>query len=102
MTSFKDPSFQDRVGQSAGAKKEALEQLRLRPEPDEKTVAARKAASARREAAQAEKSVAKKAAAEDAAQAKAEAAAKAAAPGPSEAERKAARDARYAARKRRR
>jgi hypothetical protein len=102
MSSYKDPSFQDRVGQSADAKKKVLEQLRLRPEPDEKTVAARKAASARREAAQAEKSIAKKAAAEVAAQVKAKAAAKAAAPVPTEAERKAARDARYAARKSRR
>lgn len=102
MTAFKDPSFQHRTGQSADAKKKALEQLRLRPEPDEKKVAERKAAGARRQAAEAQKAVTKKAAAEAAAQAKAEAAAKAATPGPTEAERKAARDARYAARKNRR
>ena len=102
MTSFKSPSFQDRVGQAANAKEKALEQLRLRPEPDEKKLAERKAAGERRQAAQAEKSVAKKAAIEAAARAKAEAAAKAAAPVPTEAERKAARDARYAARKARR
>lgn len=103
MTSFKHPSFQDRAGQAADAKKRALEQLRLRPEPDEKMVAARKAASERRELAQAEKSAARKEAAEAEAMSKAKAAAKAAAkadaPVPTEAERKAARDARYAARK---
>jgi hypothetical protein len=102
MTSFKDPSFQDRAGQAADAKKKALEQLRLRPQPDERAVADRKAASLRRETARAQKSVEKKAAAEVAAQAKMKAAAKAAAPVPTEAERKAARDARYAARKNRR
>ena len=102
MTTFKHPSFQERVGQAADAKERALEQLRLRPEPDEKKLAEGKAASARRQELQAEKSIAKKAAAEAAAQSKAKAAAKAAAPVPSEAERKAGRDARYAARKARR
>jgi hypothetical protein len=103
MTSFKQPSFQERVGQAADAKEKALEQLRLRPEPDEKMVAQRKAAGEQRQAAQVEKANAKKAAAETAAEAaaesKAKAAAKAAAPVPTEAERKAARDVRYAARK---
>jgi Family of unknown function (DUF6481) len=98
MTSFKHPSFQDRVGQAAAEKKKALEQLRLRPEPDQEMVAHRKAAGARREAAQAEKAAMKKAAASAAAQSKANAKAKAAAPVPTEADRKAARDARYAAR----
>jgi hypothetical protein len=92
--SFKDPSFQDRAGQAAQAKKKALEQLRLRPAPDEKIVAERKAADERRQAAKAEKAGAKRAAAE--------AAAAPAATAPTEAERKAARDARYAARKNRR
>jgi len=92
--SFKDPSFQDRAGQAAQAKKKALEQLRLRPAPDEKIVAERKAADERRQAAKAEKAEAKKAAAE--------AAAEPVATAPTEAERKAARDARYAARKNRR
>ena len=93
MPSFKDPSFQDRVGQSADAKEKALEQLRLRPPRDPKIVAERKAAAQRREAAKAQKVAAKNAA---------EAAATAAAPPPlSEADRKAARDARYAARKNR-
>ena len=106
MTSFKQPSFQERVRQAADAREKALERLRLRPEPDEKMVAQRKAAGERRQAAQAEKASAKKAASEAAteaeAQSKAKAAAKAAAPVPTEAERKAARDARYAARKARR
>jgi hypothetical protein len=102
MTTFKHPSFQDRVGQAADAKKRALEQLRLRPEPDEKKLAERKAADARRQALQAERSVAKKAATEAAAQSKAQAAAEAAPSVPTEAKRKAARDARYAARKARR
>jgi hypothetical protein len=102
MTSFKQPSFQERVDQAAEAKGKALDQLRLRPEPDKQMVAQRKAASERRQAAQAEKASVKKAAAAAAATSKAKAAAKAAAPVPTEAERKAARDARYAARKARR
>jgi hypothetical protein len=104
LASFKDPSFQQRVGQSADSKRKALEQLRQRPAPDEKIVAERKAARLRRETAKAEKSAAKKAAESALADSKAaEAAAKAAAPPPaSEADKKAARDARYAARKKRR
>ena len=102
MTSYKNPSFQDRVGQAAEAKKKALEQLRLRPLPNETVVAERKAAEERRQAAKAHKASVKKAAAQVAAELKAEVAAKAAAPETSEAELKAARDARYAARKNRR
>jgi hypothetical protein len=102
MASFKNPSFQDRARQAAEAKERALNQLRLRPDPDEEIVAQRKAAGERREAVQAEKAVAKKAAAEAAAESKAKAKAKATAPVPTEAERKAARDARYAARQARR
>jgi hypothetical protein len=98
MTSFKHPSFQDRVGQAAAEKEKALERLRLKPEPDEETVAKRKAAGARRDVAQAEKAAVKKAAAHAAAQSKAKAKAEAAAPLRTEADRKAARDARYAAR----
>jgi hypothetical protein len=96
MSSFKHPSFQDRASQAAGARAKALEQLRLRPEPSEQQVAERKAAGARRAAAQAEKSMGKRAAAEAASTAKAVAKAQ---PVPTEAERKSARDARYAARK---
>lgn len=98
MTSFKHPSFQDRASQAAAEKKKALEQLRLRPEPDEEGVAQRKAAAERREAVQAEKAAAKKATVIAAAQSRAEAKGMAAAPVPTEADRKAARDARYAAR----
>ena len=101
MASFKDPSFQDRAGQAADAKKKALEQLRMRPVPDEKTIAERKAAEVRRQEAKSNEAEAKRAAAHAASESKAEIAAKAAAPVITETERKAARDARYAARKNR-
>lgn len=97
---FKNPTYQDRVGQAAEARQKALEQLRKKPPRDEKVVAERIAAAQKRDAARAEKAIAKKAAAAAAAEAKA---AEAAANAPlSEAEKKAARDARYAARKKRR
>ena len=103
MKSYKDPSFQDRVGRAAEAKQKALDQLRSRPPADPALVAERKAAGLRREAANAEKAAAKKAERQaQTAAAAAQAAAKAAAAAPkSEAERKAERDARYAARKNR-
>src|SRR4051812_13638781 len=96
-------SFQDRAGQAADAKKKALEQYRARPQLDEKEAAERAAAGQEREAAKAEKAAAKKAERKAGKlAAAADAAAKAAASAPrSEAELKAARDARYAARKRR-
>ena len=102
--SFKDPSFQDRIGSAADAKKKALEQLRSRPPVDEKALAERQAKRAERDARDAEKAAAKKAAQQAAKDSKAEeAAAKAAIPPPpTEEERKAARDAKYAARKARR
>ena len=100
MKSFKNPSFQDRAGQAAAAKKQALDQLRTRPQPDEKILEERRAANLRREMAKAQKAEAKRAAAE--ASANAAVAIEPAAPVPTEAERKAARDARYAARKNRR
>ena len=99
MASFKNPTFQDRAGQAAAARREALDQLRSRPAPDEKLAAQRKEAAERREKARIEKAEAKKLATALAAQAKADAAAKAAVPVPTEEERKAERDARYAARK---
>ena len=99
---FKNPSFQDRARQASDAKEKALDQLRLRPEPDQSVVEQRKAAGDRREGVQAEKAAAKKAAAEAAAEAKAKARAEAAAPAPTDAEKKARRDARYAARQARR
>ncbi len=98
--SFKNPTYQDRAGQAAEARKKALEQLRKKPPRDEKVVAERIAAAERRELAKAEKAAAKKAEAEAAATARA--AVEAANAPVSEADKKAARDARYAARKRRR
>jgi Family of unknown function (DUF6481) len=107
MALFKTPTFQDRVGQATQAKQKALAALREKPPVDERVVEERRAARARKEAAEAEKRAAKKAAieaakAEKIAAAEAAAAAAAAIPAPpTEAERKAARDARYAARKKR-
>jgi len=103
MTSYKD-TFQDRIGRAADAKKAAIEKLRSKPAPDEEVVAQRQAARLKRDAAQAEKAVLRKAAEQEAKAAEATAAAaKAAAPAPpTEAEQKASRDARYAARKKRR
>ncbi|MEA3059981.1 MAG: hypothetical protein QOE50_1393 [Sphingomonadales bacterium] len=96
-------SFQDRAAQAAQAKQKALEQYRAKPPLDEKAAAERLAAGQEREAAKAQKATAKKAQQKEAANATAaDAAAKAAAaPSPTDAERKAARDARYAARKKR-
>jgi hypothetical protein len=115
MSSYNEPSFQQRVADAAKAKEKALERLRSRPPADEQALAERKAASLKKEAAKAEKIAekiaAKQAAAQVAEQAAAQAAAAAkeaetaaidAAPVPlTEAERKAARDARYANRKKR-
>ena len=102
MPSFKNPTFQDRVDQAADARRDALEQLHRRPEPDQALVAQRQQLAERRDAARAEKASAKKQAAAQAGQAQAKALAKAAAPVPTDDERKAKRDERYAARKRRR
>ena len=104
MKSYKDPSYQERVGRAAEAKQKALDQLRSRPPLDEKVVAERQAARARREAAQAEKRAARLAAEQAAKEARAAAAAEKQASMPvplTDAEKKAARDARYAARKNR-
>ena len=102
MSSFKSPSFQDRIGSASEAKRKALEQLRSRPAVDEKALAERRAKSLERQTRDADNASAKKAALQAARDAKAaEAAANvaAAAAQPTEADRKAARDARYAARK---
>ena len=98
--SFKNPTYQDRVGQASDAKQKALDQLRQKPPRDEKVVAERIAAAQKRDEAKAERAAAKKAA--DAADAVAKAAEAAANAPLSEADKKAARDARYAARKNRR
>lgn len=103
MKSYKDPSFQDRVGRAAEAKQKALDQLRSKPPIDEQVAADRQAARLKREAAEAEKRAARKAREVAAAEAKAAEAAQAesAPSAPTDEERKAARDARYAARKNR-
>ncbi|MDP9413892.1 MAG: DUF6481 family protein [Pseudomonadota bacterium] len=104
MKSYKDTSFQDRVGRAAEAKQKALDNLRSKPPIDDRIVAERQAARLKREAAEAEKRAAKRAAEQSASEAKAEdAAAKLAAipAARTEAEKKLARDARYAARKNR-
>ena len=80
MASYKEPSFKDRAALSAQAKQAALEKLKAKPPIDPAVAAERAAARAVKEAAEAQKSV------------RAEL---------SEAEKKAARDARYAARKKR-
>ena len=101
MASYKDPSFQQRTALAQQARAKALQALAAKPAPDAELLAQRKAAQEAREKAQAEKSAARKAAI---AQAKADKAAAALVPvgaPPTEAELKAARDARYAARKKR-
>ncbi len=103
MPPFKD-SFQDRVGQAAEAKRKALEKLKSRPAVDPAVAEVRLEAARQREAKAEEKRAAKAEmakAAEVARTASAAADAAAATSAPTEAERKAARDARYAARKRR-
>jgi hypothetical protein len=110
MPPFKD-SFQDRVGRAAEAKRKALDNLRSRPPVDEAVAAARREAARQRQAraegkraARTEKAKAAdlaSAAAEGGKSVETEAEAAPAPPPPTEAERKAARDARYAARKRR-
>ncbi|MCF8706623.1 DUF6481 family protein [Rhizorhapis sp. SPR117] len=109
MASYKDPGFQERVALAQKARQRALEQLRAKPPVDEAVLAKRKAARIEREAAQAEKARARKEALEQAkadklAQAaEAEAAAQIAKDAivATEAEKKLARDAQYAARKKR-
>src|SRR5688500_5414658 len=103
MTSYRDPSFQDRAGRAAEAKRKALDQLRARPAADPSVRADRQTAQAAREAAASERRAARQNAKVEADAAKAERKAAAAPSGtekmPTEAERKAKRDARYAARK---
>ena len=99
-------TLEERLKRAAAAKTEALNKLRSKPPVDPAVLAERQARQAKREAADAQKRADKAAAAEQAKLAKeakaaeAAAAAAAAAP-PTEAELKAARDARYAARKKR-
>ncbi len=96
-------TFQERIARAAEAKQKALDKLRAKPAPDPALLAERQEAALKREAAQAERRAATAAAREAAKTAKeAEIAERAAvAAPPTEAELKAARDARYAARKKR-
>jgi hypothetical protein len=96
-------TFQERIARAAEAKQKALDKLRAKAPIDPAVLAERREAALKREAAQAEKRAAA-AAARDAAKAarEAELAERNATPAPpTEAELKAARDARYAARKKR-
>lgn len=104
VSSFKTPSFQERISSAAEAKSRALEQLRSKPPIDEKVAAERQAKQLERETRDRDRAAAKKAAQEaakdaEAAEGAAKAAKRAAAAPRTEAELKAARDARYAARK---
>ena len=111
MTSYKDPSFQERIALAKQAREKALDKLRAKTPVDaavlaersaarrarqEAEAAARLAKQADREKAKADKSAQAQAEALEAAAAKQMAATRAVA---SEVEKKAARDARYAARK---
>ena len=56
---YKDPSFQDRVGSAAEAKKRALDRLKAKPPIDEAVLAERRARAEAKEAAEAAKRAAK-------------------------------------------
>ena len=110
MASYKDPGFQERQALAQKARQAALDKLKAKPAPDPAVVAERLAAREAKEAAQAAKRAEKLAERE---QAQIDAAAKVAAAAAeaenaalqeveTEAEKKLKRDARYAARKKRR
>jgi hypothetical protein len=106
MPSFKEPSFQERVNLANKTRQNALDKLRAKPPVDEAVLAERRAAHDARLQAQAKARQEKLAArelekAEKARAAEAERLVAAPAPAMTEAEKKAARDARYAARKKR-
>ena len=101
MASYKDPSFEERTALARQARERALAKLAAKAPLDPAVAAERQAAQAAREKAQAEKSAAKKAAMLQAKADKQAAAEAAKAPVVSEEELKAARDAKYAARKKR-
>jgi hypothetical protein len=109
MKGYQEPSYQDRTGRAAEAKQKALDKLKARPAPDAAALAAGREASRAREAVRAEKRAARQAERDEAAAHKAARADEAAVRAeeneggriPTEEERKAMRDARYAARKRR-
>ena len=109
MKAYQDGSYQDRIGRAAEAKQKALDALKAKPAPDEAALAARREAALARETAQAEKRAARLAEREAEAAHKARRADEAAVRAEeneggriaTDEERKAMRDARYAARKRR-
>lgn len=96
-------TFQERLARAADAKQKALEKLRSKPPVEHAILAERQAAHLRREAVEAEKRAVKAAEREQAMAAKSASAEKTLAVPlvRSEIELKAARDARYAARKKR-
>jgi Family of unknown function (DUF6481) len=94
MSSYKEPSFQERTALANRARKAALEQLREKPQADEAELLKRRETALAREAAQAELEKAqKRERAEQSAAADAHAISK------TDEERKMERDAKYAARK---
>ncbi|TPG39774.1 hypothetical protein EAH79_13835 [Sphingomonas koreensis] len=114
MTAYTAPSFEERAALAKKARQKALDQLRKKPPVDEAVTEARRAARLKRDAAAAEKSRAKRESEERAKADRQAALAEPAivpaepvvAPKPTkqdqtEADKKAARDARYAARKKR-
>ncbi|GAA0277289.1 hypothetical protein GCM10009127_17590 [Alteraurantiacibacter aestuarii] len=101
MAAYKEPGFEERTALAQKAREKALKKLADKPPVDPEVLAQRKAARLAREAAAAEKSRARKAAIEQAKADKIAAANAAKVPEPTEEELKAARDARYAARKKR-
>ncbi len=109
MASYKEPSFAERTALARQARMDALKKLQHKAAPDAATIAERQAAAAQREAAEAAKrearrtQIAEEKAAKAAAKLAAEIAAmpEPAAPELTEEEKKAARDAKYAARKKR-
>jgi hypothetical protein len=104
MKGYKEPGFQDRAATTARAKSNSLQKLKDAPKPDEAALAARIARQQERDAKaaakRAEKQQARLLEQERLAEAKRDRE-KPAAPALSESEAKAARDARYAARKKR-
>ncbi len=106
MSSYKEPTFQDRTALANKAKRVALEQLRAKQPVDEATLTERREAAKAREAAQIQASKDKIAArnlekAQKRDRAADIAAAEAAVSQKSDEERKTDRDAKYAARKNR-
>lgn len=109
MAGYKDPGFQERQALAQKARQAALDKLKAKPAPDPEQIAQRLAAQAAKEAAQAakraeklaEREKAKAEAAERIAAAAAEAAQAELQEVETEAEKKLKRDARYAARKKR-